>query len=151
MKKTVYLNDRLDARLRELVPPRKLNRFINDVLEEKASQLEVKRLEEESLEGVEVALRARGLKAKLTPIVNLIVATGTCLVLWFASKYGCALLFLLLLVLVPFLLAPSSVGCPGSTASASACRKEPASSAIIKAVGWLCGQPTSTWLPSVSP
>src|SRR5207244_10424538 len=43
---------------------------------------EVKRLQEQSLEGVEVALRARGLKAKLTPIVNLIVATGTCLVLW---------------------------------------------------------------------
>ncbi len=37
----------------------------------------------EGEEGVEVALRARGLKAKLTPIVNLIVATGTCLVLWF--------------------------------------------------------------------
>src|SRR5213078_5027259 len=47
---------------------------------------EVKRLEEESLEGVEVALRARGLKAKLTPIVNLIVATGTCLVLWFGAR-----------------------------------------------------------------
>src|SRR5712691_406039 len=47
---------------------------------------EVKRLEEQSLEGVEVALRARGLKAKLTPIVNLIVATGTCLVLWFGAR-----------------------------------------------------------------
>ncbi len=47
---------------------------------------EVKRLQEQSLEGVEVALRARGLKAKLTPIVNLIVATGTCLVLWFGAR-----------------------------------------------------------------
>src|SRR5438132_6892060 len=47
---------------------------------------EVKRLEEQGLEGVEVALRARGLKAKLTPIVNLIVATGTCLVLWFGAR-----------------------------------------------------------------
>jgi len=47
---------------------------------------EVKRLEEESLEGVEIALRARGLKAKLTPIVDIIVAIGTCLVLWFGAR-----------------------------------------------------------------
>ena len=47
---------------------------------------EVKRLEEESLEGVELALRARGLKAKLTPIVGMIVAIGTCLVLWFGAR-----------------------------------------------------------------
>src|SRR6266576_1380694 len=47
---------------------------------------EVRRLEEESLEGVEIALRARGLKAKLTPIVGLIVAVGTCLVLWFGAR-----------------------------------------------------------------
>jgi ATP-binding cassette, subfamily B, bacterial len=47
---------------------------------------EVRRLEEESLESVELALRARSLKAKLTPIVEIIVALGTCLVLWFGSK-----------------------------------------------------------------
>ena len=47
---------------------------------------EVRRLEEQGLEGVEVALRARSLKAKLTPIVDLIVAMGTCLVLWFGSR-----------------------------------------------------------------
>jgi len=47
---------------------------------------EVQRLAEESLEGVELALRARSLKAKLTPIVDLIVAVGTCLVLWFGAK-----------------------------------------------------------------
>jgi subfamily B ATP-binding cassette protein MsbA len=47
---------------------------------------EVRRLEEESLEGVEIALRARSLKAKLTPIVGLIVAVGTCLVLWFGAR-----------------------------------------------------------------
>jgi ATP-binding cassette, subfamily B, bacterial len=46
---------------------------------------EVKRLEEEGLEGVELALRARSLKARLTPIVDLIVAVGTCLVLWFGA------------------------------------------------------------------
>jgi len=47
---------------------------------------EVRRLEQESLEGIEIALRARGLKAKLTPIVDLIVAVGTGLVLWFGAR-----------------------------------------------------------------
>src|SRR5437879_6319280 len=47
---------------------------------------EVRRLEEEGLEGVELALRARSLKARLTPIVDLIVAVGTCLVLWFGAQ-----------------------------------------------------------------
>jgi ATP-binding cassette subfamily B protein len=47
---------------------------------------ELKRLEEESLEGVEIALRARGLKAKLAPIVQIIVAVGTFLVLWFGAR-----------------------------------------------------------------
>ncbi len=46
---------------------------------------EVRRLEEESLEGVELALHARGLKARLTPIVDIVVAIGTCLVLWFGA------------------------------------------------------------------
>jgi len=44
------------------------------------------RLEEQSLEGVEIALRARGLKAKLAPIVEIIVAAGTALVLWFGGR-----------------------------------------------------------------
>jgi ATP-binding cassette, subfamily B, bacterial len=47
---------------------------------------EQKRLEEESLEGVEIALRARSLKAKLAPLVDVIVAAGTCLVLWFGAR-----------------------------------------------------------------
>ena len=47
---------------------------------------EQKRLEEESLEGVEIGLRARSLKAKLSPLVEVIVAVGTCLVLWFGSR-----------------------------------------------------------------
>src|SRR5271154_3133535 len=47
---------------------------------------EQKRLEEQSLEGVEIALRARSLKAKLAPIVEVIVAVGTCLVLWFGAR-----------------------------------------------------------------
>lgn len=47
---------------------------------------EQQRLEEESLESVEIALRARGLKAKLSPLVEIIVAIGTSLVLWFGAR-----------------------------------------------------------------
>jgi ATP-binding cassette, subfamily B, bacterial len=47
---------------------------------------EQRRLEGESLEAVEIALRARGLKAKLAPLVEMIVAAGTCLVLWFGAR-----------------------------------------------------------------
>jgi subfamily B ATP-binding cassette protein MsbA len=47
---------------------------------------EQRRLEEESLESVEIALRARGLKAKLSPIVEIIIAVGTGMVLWFGGR-----------------------------------------------------------------
>lgn len=47
---------------------------------------ETRRLEEHSLENVEIGLRARNLKAKLMPIVELIVAVGTCLVLYFGVR-----------------------------------------------------------------
>jgi ATP-binding cassette, subfamily B, bacterial len=47
---------------------------------------EVQRLEERSLEGIETAMRARSLKAKLPPFVEIIVAIGTCLVLWFGVR-----------------------------------------------------------------
>ena len=47
---------------------------------------EQRRLEEESLESVEIALRARGMKAKLSPLVEVIVAIGTSLVLWFGAR-----------------------------------------------------------------
>jgi ATP-binding cassette subfamily B protein len=47
---------------------------------------EEKRLEEQSLESVEIALRARSIKAKLTPMVEIIVAVGTSLVLWFGAR-----------------------------------------------------------------
>ncbi|HLK64799.1 MAG TPA: ABC transporter ATP-binding protein [Bryobacteraceae bacterium] len=47
---------------------------------------EQKRLEEESLESVEIALKARSLKAKLSPIVEIIVAIGTAMVLWFGVR-----------------------------------------------------------------
>jgi ATP-binding cassette subfamily B protein len=46
---------------------------------------ERRRLEEESLESVEIGLQARGLKAKLSPLVDIIAALGTCLVLWFGA------------------------------------------------------------------
>jgi ATP-binding cassette subfamily B protein len=44
------------------------------------------RLEEQSLESVDLALRARGLKARLSPIVEIIVAAGTAMVLWFGGR-----------------------------------------------------------------
>ena len=47
---------------------------------------EVRRLEQESLEAVEISLRARSLKAKLTPLVGIVVAVGTGLVLWFGAR-----------------------------------------------------------------
>lgn len=47
---------------------------------------EQQRLEEESLESVELSLRARGLKAKLSPLVEIIVACGTSMVLWFGAR-----------------------------------------------------------------
>ena len=47
---------------------------------------EQRRLEEESLESVEIALRARSLKAKLAPLVEVIVAVGTGMVLWFGGR-----------------------------------------------------------------
>ena len=47
---------------------------------------EVHRLEEESLENVEIALRARNMKARLAPLVSMIVAVGTALVLWTGSR-----------------------------------------------------------------
>src|SRR6266850_1755357 len=47
---------------------------------------EQRRFERESRENVELALQARNVKAKLPPIVELIVAGGTCLVLWFGAR-----------------------------------------------------------------
>jgi len=47
---------------------------------------EQRRLEAESLESVDMALKARGLKAKLAPLVEVTVAVGTCLVLWFGGR-----------------------------------------------------------------
>jgi subfamily B ATP-binding cassette protein MsbA len=51
---------------------------------------EQQRLEEQSLEGVEVALRARALKARLSPVVEVIIAAGTAIVLWFGGRLAIA-------------------------------------------------------------
>ena len=47
---------------------------------------EQKRFERESRESVEKALQARNFKAKLPPLVEIIVAAGTCLVLWYGAR-----------------------------------------------------------------
>ena len=46
---------------------------------------EEERLERESAESVHLALHARSLKAKLSPLVGIIVALGTALVLWYGG------------------------------------------------------------------
>jgi subfamily B ATP-binding cassette protein MsbA len=47
---------------------------------------EQERFETQSMENVEAALQARGLKAKLAPLVDVIAAVGTCLVLGFGGR-----------------------------------------------------------------
>src|SRR5947209_9182496 len=47
---------------------------------------EQRRFEKQSRESVEMALRGRSLKAKLTPVVEIIVAIGTCLVVWYGAR-----------------------------------------------------------------
>src|SRR6187551_484751 len=44
------------------------------------------RFERQSLENIETALRAQSLKMKLSPVVEIIVATGTCLMLGFGAR-----------------------------------------------------------------
>jgi len=44
---------------------------------------EEERFARQSLQSVEMALRARSLKAKLAPVVEVIIAVGTCFVLWY--------------------------------------------------------------------
>jgi subfamily B ATP-binding cassette protein MsbA len=44
------------------------------------------RLDQASQESVDLSLRARSLKARLAPLVDVVVAVGTCLVLWFGVR-----------------------------------------------------------------
>jgi ATP-binding cassette, subfamily B, bacterial len=49
---------------------------------------EIQRLEGESLETVEAALKARRLKARLVPLVSIVTGVGTALVLYFGGKHA---------------------------------------------------------------
>ncbi len=51
---------------------------------------EARRFASESLRNVEAALRARSLKAKLSPLVEVVVALGTCLVLGYGGRLALA-------------------------------------------------------------
>ncbi len=51
---------------------------------------EQRRFEEQSLDNVETALRARALKAQLSPIVEVLAAVGTCLVLGYGGRLALA-------------------------------------------------------------
>jgi subfamily B ATP-binding cassette protein MsbA len=51
---------------------------------------EVSRFESQSLENVETALEARSIKAKLSPMVGVMVAIGTCLVLGYGGRLALA-------------------------------------------------------------
>jgi ATP-binding cassette subfamily B protein len=51
---------------------------------------EQQRFESESLANVEAGLQARNIKAKLSPLVEVIVAIGTCLVLWYGARLALA-------------------------------------------------------------
>jgi ATP-binding cassette, subfamily B, bacterial len=47
---------------------------------------EEERLDHESRDSVNLSLQARSVKARLSPLVDVIVAAGTCLVLWFGVR-----------------------------------------------------------------
>src|SRR6185369_11318062 len=47
---------------------------------------EEKRLEKQTLESIEMTMRARRIKAMLSPAVDVIVAAGTCIVLWYGAR-----------------------------------------------------------------
>jgi len=51
---------------------------------------EQERFESESLANVDAGLQARAIKAKLSPLVEVIVAIGTCLVLWYGARLALA-------------------------------------------------------------
>ena len=51
VRTTIYLEDELDQRLRRLVPPRGLNRFINQAVDEKLAAIERRAIREAMREG----------------------------------------------------------------------------------------------------
>jgi subfamily B ATP-binding cassette protein MsbA len=51
---------------------------------------EERKFASQSRDNVEAALQARSIKAKLSPVVEVIVAMGTCLVLWYGARLALA-------------------------------------------------------------
>ncbi len=51
---------------------------------------EQRRLADVSRQSVDIALKARSLKVKLSPMIDMIIAVGTCLVLWFGGRMALA-------------------------------------------------------------
>src|ERR1051325_3469577 len=49
-------------------------------------EFEVQRLDHKSQENVDLSLQARSMKAQLSPLVDVIVAVGTCFVLWYGVR-----------------------------------------------------------------
>ena len=49
-------------------------------------EFEENRLDQQSQESVALSLRARSMKARLPPLVDILVAVGTCLVLWYGVR-----------------------------------------------------------------
>jgi subfamily B ATP-binding cassette protein MsbA len=49
-------------------------------------EYEQRRFEAQSLDNVETTLRARNIKMMLPPVVEIILATGTCLMLWYGAR-----------------------------------------------------------------
>ncbi|HKX29189.1 MAG TPA: ABC transporter ATP-binding protein, partial [Blastocatellia bacterium] len=49
-------------------------------------EYEERRLDKEALESIEITMQARSIKARLAPIVEVIVAVGTCIVLWYGAR-----------------------------------------------------------------
>jgi subfamily B ATP-binding cassette protein MsbA len=92
------LTRRIKQAAREL---RKKESEIVSVVEESLSSIRVvkafaredyeeKRLDRESRASMEIALRARSVKARLSPVVEVIVAVGTAIVLWYGARLALA-------------------------------------------------------------
>jgi subfamily B ATP-binding cassette protein MsbA len=92
------LTRRIKSAARDL---RKKESEIVSVVEESLSSIRVvkafaredyeeKRLDRESRASMEIALRARSVKARLSPVVDVIVAVGTAIVLWYGARLAIA-------------------------------------------------------------
>jgi subfamily B ATP-binding cassette protein MsbA len=92
------LTRRIKSAVRDL---RKKESEIVSVVEESLSSIRVvkafaredyeeKRLDRESRASMEMALRARSIKARLSPVVEVIVAIGTAIVLWYGAHLALA-------------------------------------------------------------